>query len=376
MKGLRIVLCTGIDKACKLKVVKEAQTAAPRYMDGIAIHIYDFWETLKEVAQEKGCVGKRETITELPRGTLESMREVACYRIGEKFDEEIRDVAVAERSKHVGIVVTRTIAPSPAGFIRTLDKTHELFDAEACISVIDNVERIQQGLLSDPVWAKLNLSKEEVLLKRQEEIVNTEEWSKSTIGGGRHFLLAANEPPETLLGLLFPSVADTDRKMRVYLSFPITHADEAIREKKKEFLARLRKNWVVFDPWSVTEYDVAVSEFKSAKDPGSLKASRAWLERLGPVTVDNDYQLITQSDGIVVYYPSTPVKVQNSRGEWVDAEQKVLSAGVVAEMIHAKNHQRTVQALWLSDKMPSPFFFRYCDPPIFQTEEEFFERLR
>lgn len=373
MRDLRIVLCTGIDKAPKLRVLEAAKAAAPKLTEGGSLHIYDFWETLKEVAQGKEYVGRRETITELPRRELKSLRELACYRIAEKFDEEIREEP--NRSKHVAIIVTRTIAPSPGGFIRTLDETHELFDAEACFCVIDNVERMQQSLMRDAVWGKLDLSIEEVLSRRQEEIANTEDWCNSAIGVGRSFLLAANEPPQTLLDLLFPSVGSGDRKKRVYLSFPITHADERIRKKKQEFLARLRERWVVFDPGSVTEYDAALSSYKKATDSGDIEKLRDWVVKLGPVTVDNDYRLITQSDGIVVYYPSTSVRVQNSQGDWIDAEQKILSAGVIAEMIHAKNEQRTVHALWLSDQMPSPFFFRYCDPPVFKTEAEFFETL-
>ncbi len=374
MRDLRIVLCTGIDKASKLKVVEAAKAAAPNYRGGVGLHLYDFWGTLQEVAQKKGLRGKRETITELPDRELRALRELACYRITEKFAKEIENES--ERAKHVGVVVTRTIAPSPSGFTRTLDQTHEVFDAEGCISVIDNVEEMRKNLASDPVWARLNLSREQVLSLRQDELKNTEQWCASAIGGGRYFLIAVNEPAETLLGLLFPAIAGPEANRRVYISFPITHADEAIKQKKQQFVARLRERWVVFDPGSITEYDVAVSEYRKATTPEEVASTRKWLERLGPVTVENDYQLITQSDGIVVYYPSMRVKVQDTRGEWVDAEQKVLSAGVIAEMIHAKNGLRTVQALWLSEQLPSPFFFRYCDPPPFKTEEEFFERLR
>jgi len=216
---------------------------------------------------------------------------------------------------------------------------------------------MQSSLAKDSVWGPQNLSREEVLSRRQEELKNTEKWSRTEIGAGAYFLIAVNEPPETLLGLLFPAHHAPEAKRRVYISFPITHADEAIKQKKQQFVARLRERWVVFDPGSVTEYDVAVSEYKKASQPEEVDKARKWLEKLGPVTVDNDYQLITQSNGIVVYYPSTPVRVQDSRGEWADAEQKVLSAGVIAEMIHAKREQRSVQALWLSQQLPSPFFF-------------------
>jgi len=373
MKDLRIVLCTGIDKTSKLKVLQAAKAVGANYRGGVSLHVYDFWQTLQEVAQEKGKVGKRETITQLPPRELESLRELTCYRIGEKFGDEIANEQ--KRAKHVAVVVTRTIAPSPSGFIRTLDRTHQVFDAEACISIIDNVERMQNNLASDSVWGPLRFSKEEVLLRRQDEIANTEDWSNATSGVGKHFVLAVNEPPETLLGLLFPCVVGQEANRRVYISFPITHADEELKKKKQEFVARLRQRYVVFDPWSITEYDVALSEYKEAKQPEDIDSATKWLEKLGPVTVDNDYRLISQSDEIVVFYPSTRVKVQNSGGDWVDAEQKVLSAGVIAEMIHAKNEQRAVRALWLSEQMPSPFFFRYCDSPIFKTEEEFFKRL-
>ena len=140
MKDLRIVLCTGIDKASKLKALEAAKATAPKYRAGVGLHIYDFWPALQEVAQEKGFMGTRETITELPPRDLRMLRELACYRIADKFDSDIADEP--ERTNQVAVVLTRTVAPSPSGFIPTLDETHLVFDPEACISVIDNVEQI------------------------------------------------------------------------------------------------------------------------------------------------------------------------------------------------------------------------------------------
>ncbi len=369
---LRIVLCTGIDKGIKLEVLRRAQEAAPRFLDGARIHVYDFWETLQKVARESGCLGKRETITALPPGKLMPLRKNACFEIADTFAHEIAEVP--DLSKHVAIVVTRTIAPGKSEFITTLDDTHAVFDAEACFNIIDNVVQMQTRLLADPVWQHHASKLQNVLELRQQELGNSERWCESSIGIDRHFLVAAGEPPETILGLLFPSVAEPLRRRRVYLSFPITHATEQIRQKKEEFLSRLRGQWVVFDPFSITEYDRAFGEYKSATETDHVSRQQ-WLERLGPVTVANDYRLVSQSDGIVVFYPSVQVRVQKNQNEWVEDEKKILSAGVIAEMIHAKNEQRDVQALWLSDQLPSPFFSYYCDKPIFRTEAEFFEHL-
>jgi len=372
MRNLRIVLCTGIDKACKLELLRKVQACASASGKG-QVHVYDLWESIRKVAESKGYSGSRIRITDLPPEELELLRELACVRVAEDFDTRIR--GASDRSWHVALLHTRTISPRRSGFVKTLDKTQLALDPEDCWSVIDNVESMHANLLNDPVWSSHVSNLDQVLDRRQEEIANTEHWCDENIGSRHHYLIAAKESPETLLGLLFPLAGAKEKKGKVYLSFPITHADEKIKKRKQEFVARLRQHYVVFDPFSVTEYDVAFSRYQMANASAEKQSQRAWLEKLGAVTVDNDYRLVKQSDGVVVFYPSMAVKVEDSNGEWIDAEQKILSAGVMAEMIYASRLQRTVEALWLSDKVPSPFFTQHCSSPVFKSEEEFFKHL-
>jgi len=228
------------------------------------------------------------------------------------------------------------------------------------------------NLTKDTVWSTHIHDLDQVLDRRQEEIANTEHWCDLCIKPGHHYLLSANESPETMLGLLFPPKGAKEKRRKVYLSFPITHADEKTKQGKQEFVAKLRQQYVVFDPFNITEYEVAMSRYQTATTAAEKERQRDWLEKLGSVTVDNDFRLVKQSDGVVVYYPSTAVRIEDGRGGLVDVEHKVLSAGVMAEMIYARRLGRTVEALWLSDKIPSPFFTQQCTSPVYKTEKDFF----
>jgi hypothetical protein len=279
------------------------------------------------------------------------------------------------------------MAPARGDFYITLDESHlRRIAPECCFTVIDDVQTMTSNLKQDEAWGPLNLDEMAVLDKRQEEIKNAEQWCENNLGSRtRHLLLAVNEPPQTLLGSLFPGLEHPSRKKRFYLSFPITEADPKLESARTKFRDKLRQQFVIFDPGTIREYDKARKDYleetslaRGAKKPKAENRRRTNLEELltelGNVTVVNDLRLINQSDGIVVYYPSRAVKVQDSQGRWKEdpVEIKVLSAGVINEIIHASTHGKKVYLLWLSAKIPSPFLSFHADKPIFPSEKEFF----
>lgn len=105
-------------------------------------------------------------------------------------------------------------------------------------------------------------------------------------------------------------------------------------------------------------------------------------KQLDHQTVARDYDLIDQSDFIIVYYTETTLEklekelrpllakyqeaslqadLQKVMGLIAEETIMPLSAGVICEMKHAYTHHKPVYAVWQSEeKEPSPFFTFYC----------------
>lgn len=119
-------------------------------------------------------------------------------------------------------------------------------------------------------------------------------------------------------------------------------------------------------------------------EPGR-KFKRRELDRvrkqLDHQTVARDYDLIDQSDFIIVHYTKTTLEklekeLQKLASKYggpelrtdlekvmgIIAKEQImpLSAGVICEMQHAYTHHKPVYAVWQSPKEPSPFFVFYC----------------
>jgi adenylate kinase len=198
-------------------------------------------------------------------------------------------------------------------------------------------------------WKNRN-SLAELLAWRDEEAFVTKTFAK--IQKKPHFLVARDEPPQTLYNLIFKP-----EMKKVYLSYPISAAESRKMKKVQEVRDELRKNLVVFDPMSIKDVDwltVALSRKKSGNkaysipftDNGNLqKEVKVDLNELEEVsvclkdqTIARDYELISQSDYVAVYYynPNLP------------------SPGVEREIRFAKDSGKPV-ILYLPAKTMSPF---------------------
>jgi adenylate kinase len=114
---------------------------------------------------------------------------------------------------------------------------------------------------------------------------------------------------------------------KAYLSFSITNAsDEDIRQTEQA-RDKLRQLLVVFDPYSMKE-----NELQSRADiPESVR------QRISNMVVFRDYQLISQSDYVLVYYPG---------------EQ--FSQGVATEIVYGYSSGKRVYLVWPHER-ESPF---------------------
>lgn len=138
--------------------------------------------------------------------------------------------------------------------------------------------------------------------------------------GKPFYLLASQEPPEALYRLC----AHPNTK-KIYLSYPIT----AILKESPELVAeaqevgeRLREaGFVVFNPLSVEDIDEAFgrNEIDVLVPEEQIAAARPYIDSQ---IIGRDFQLIDQSDLVVVYYPT-----------------EKLSPGVLSEMMHARDRR-------------------------------------
>lgn len=144
---------------------------------------------------------------------------------------------------------------------------------------------------------------------------------------------------------------------KIYLSYPISAAEPRKVKKVQEVRDELRKHLIVFDPMSIKDVDwltVALSRKNRGQKTYSIpftdnddlqKDIKVDLNELKEVsvcledqTIARDYDLISQSDYVAVYYydPSLP------------------SPGVEREIRFAKDSGKPV-ILYLPAKTMSPF---------------------
>ncbi len=362
MQGPRTVFFTGIDGFAKKKRIREIIDCASFLYPSAKIYPYSVGDEMQKeytkTVRTKGHSISKAELLDLPEAEQKSLREKALRSINKDFEGK------AKSSWDVAFILTRATYFHRGEFCSTLDESHHLLHPLFCVNLIDDIQIMHRNMQKDTRWKAMVLQR--LLDWRENELKRTKEKYNPTC------VLAVRESPQTLLDLLF-----TEKK-KAYLSFPITHASPEIKEKKGRFIKRLREHFIVFDPFSIQEYDNALKEYGSSDD---------FTRELGLKTVSRDYDLIERCDCVIVYYPTTKIYVEDLAGEKTlelengqkikvkETEGVFLSAGVVSEMEFTdRNPHIKLYAVWESDKIPSPFFSKNCDH-IYNSEELFFNDI-
>lgn len=354
----KIILCTGIDREAKKRRVTEIAKEFNERPLGSKIYHYNVGDYLLEELRKMGETPSRSNavlLQERRPHIIEQARRRACESISSQFQKDSQGI-----ESPVAIVTTRAkywLSGISKGFSLLDDGSHDIFKPDLCINIVDDFQVMFENMKNDPEHPWEHLTKEELLSWRDEEFGLTElYWTRYSERQGtrppiKTYWLAFKEPTDTLIDLIF-----SDKK-KIYLSFPISLRIKDFEERRATFLSKLRKHFVVFDPYSIKEYD----KVKSSGDPAIIK-------RVGHATVNRDLDLVEQSDSVVVYYPAERIFVEHPEGEinvgnlrLKEDEGVSLSAGVITEMVHAVDQLRPVYALWFSSKEPSPFFTYCCD---------------
>lgn len=358
------VVCTGMSGTGRLDYVREVAALAHRH--GQEVAVFDVKEIMFRIAADRGQPVEEETILDTAGSTLEALRAAALEQV----------LRLAETTPHF-ILATHALFRWRNALIPGFD-VHYLnqVQPDLYVTISDTITAIKGRLDRQARWR--HYSYHDLLMWRDEETFVTE--MMASFQRKPHYLIARDQPPETLYRLIFRPEVPT-----VYRSYPITHiVDQPDLQAECEALGtQLDERFVVFDPMAIKDSQApqqatasstaptdGAGETQSSGDEEEALPSTAILtersadaatftpaevQYMADQTVARDYKLIKQSDFVVVYYPTT-----------------VLSAGVISEMIYAVAHGKQVFAVWLPSTEPSPFFSYYCTAPVFRSTEALF----
>ena len=348
------VVCTGMSGTGRLGYVREVAALARRHGHDVAV--FDVKEIMFRIAADRGQPVEEETILDTAGSTLEALRAAALEQV----------LRLAETTPHF-ILATHALFRWRNALIPGFD-VHYLnqVQPDLYVTISDTITAIKGRLDRQVRWR--HYSYNDLLTWRDEETFVTE--MMASFQRKRHYLIARDQPPDTLYRLMFRPEVPT-----VYRSYPITHIVDrpGLQAECDALGVQLDEQFVAFDPMAIKDSQAPQratppgppptgGEGEARRDGGEGEASPAAatftpaeMQYMADQTVARDYKLIKQSDFVVVYYPTT-----------------VLSAGVISEMIYAVANGKQVFAVWLPPTEPSPFFSYYCTEPVFRSIEALF----
>lgn len=334
----RIWIVTGVSGSGRIEMLNELKLYAEG--KGKKVKVLDIGNVIEQKAKERNMPFVLDKILNLDQVTLGLLRALAIQAINKDIsDDQESDVIFI--GMHALFFWRDRLIPGVSYFdLLSLNP-------DGIINVVDDVLTIQKINMKNPKWAQ-EKSPSPASLQRwmmEEELLSD---IYASIKGVPMYVLARKQRVENLYSFFF------EKKKKIYLSYPIT----AIREEKEildriqnEYKPKLEELFFVFNPLDImdkTHISQKVKEvegFLSDESVGFIDAR----------TIDRDFRFISQSDAVVVIYPTDKS-----------------SPGVDQEMQHAYSHQIPVYMLYY-EKI-SPFLDRIAE--IYDNDEAFFDKLK
>lgn len=321
----------------------------------VEVKLFSVGSMMFEAARKLGVEIKEDKILDLSSSSLNFLRATV-------FEQIIR-----EARDHENIIV------STHACFRWKKHVFQAFDfhylnelsINIFVAISDSALPIKTRLESSAQW-RGRLTLKDILVWRDEETLLTK--SIADYQGKPFYVIPFASSPETLYNLMFKQ----DSK-KIYLSYPITHIEdrESKLADKDGFKNRLRSlGLTVFDPGEI-EDSTLLHRLKELKDSGKdrlviredgveVKVSVSEIEDIVEDLLDQivarDYQLIDQSDFLIVYYFSP-----------------VMSPGVLSEMTYGFSNNKKVFVVFKGPESP---FFNYYSTKIFSSEEALIDFMR
>jgi len=246
----------------------------------------------------------------------------------------------------------------------------ESLDPDLFVIVIDDIVRVRERLSQDQQWREHKFTLGEIANWRREEVSGVYELAKAFTPTKEIQLVAYGNGEEFLKEIIF-----NRRKMKDYLSHPITGEGEDFFKKVQRFASTISDHYIVFDPYTIKDWSIVeawrtmlneayekglerpsqfILNIEYADGPRRYELDSAEVEsaikNIRFQIIDTDYKIIENSSAVVVYHP-----------------RESISAGVMCEMVYAKGLAKMVYAYYPYE--PSPFFEWYSTR-IFQNEKE------
>ncbi len=326
----KIIFCSGISGSERKGYLSEVE----EYSDhlGKKVKVYDLENYIKRISEERDFTFSKDRFLNRTPDYRAAIRAAAFEVMLKDIDKDINKNSTAN---FTAIVTSHACFYWKHHFSLAFDFSY--FDAlnpDIYLTVIHSVIKIKANL---NCTSKVKHTDAELLNWQDAERLTTEVMAQSQ--KKPFYILARNQPPSTLYDLIF-----NQDKMKVYLSYPMSFADDETLIKVQNFKKRLSRYAVVFDPGSIEEI----------KDIENVEADAKEIVEMQ--TVSRDFRLIEQSDRIVVYFPGV-----------------IHSSGVVSEYCHASRIEKEVMVVFPSERI-SPFTSYHADS-IFKSEDKFFEFL-
>jgi len=322
---------------------------------GKQVKILEVGNMMFAIAQALGITIPEDKILDLSPSTLGYLRTAV-------FEQILRECSQNENL----IISTHACFRWKKHILNAFD-FHYLneINPDLYVTVVDELLPIKARLEASDQW-KDHLDLKDILIWRDEEIFITK--AIADFQRKPFYIMPRKQPPDTLYRFML----DPNSK-KVYLSYPITHVRKHAEKlrAKDGFRDKLRTaGMVIFDPGEIDD----VNAIKLASDAASNKKERLEFETEGnriqvptreiqemrdyiyDQIVARDYQLIDQSDLIIVYYYIP-----------------VMSPGVLSEMSYGFTNNRDVLVVFKGPESP---FFHYYSTRIFSDESELMQYLK
>ena len=316
-----------------------ARVAAEMEESGEGVKVFDVGSMMFETAENLGVEIPEGRILNLAPSTLNYLRTT----VFEKILREAKD--------HENVLVsTHACFRWKRHLLQAFDFYYlNLLSPDLYVTVVDSIVDMKRRLDSSPHW-RGRLGLKDLIVWRDEETFITK--SIADFQRKPFFVLPAKQPPGTLRRLMQDPSAP-----KVYLSYPMTHLGEMAQEfseRLRAFVSELRRRGLlVFDPGEVEDSDLVEGRVKL--DGVTQEEVESVREDVYDQIVARDYQLIDQSDFVIVYY-----------------YVPVMSPGVLSEMTYAFSSAKDVYVVFRGPESP---FFRYYSTRIFKDEGELFSFL-
>jgi adenylate kinase len=295
-----LIICTGISGSGKEEYISSVKKIAES--KGKLLNVVNVGDLMYKKSEELGAPIPKGNILEISERHLDLLRATV-------FEEIIR---IKDETDNL-LVNTHACFRWHKHLTNAFDYYYLYnLNPDLYITIIDNIYSIF-GRLQESQWRQRNNLLELLMWRNEEEFITK---IFADIQKKPHFVVARNEPPETLFNLVFQPTMK-----KVYISYPISAAENEDLQRVQNVIKELRNTLIVFDPLSIREVEwltLALALKKKSKkrisipfvsNEGSEKRILINIEELEQIasylkdhTISRDYSLVRQSDLQAVYY--------------------------------------------------------------------------